>query len=58
MDEVERFAFAFDYYFRHFYAQPFPRDLMMHNLRNSIDSLFRRAKQLKTTKSQTPKRLG
>lgn len=49
------FALAFEYYFKHFYAQQFPRDPMIQNLMRSIDSLYARARQLKSTKSRNSK---
>jgi hypothetical protein len=50
MEEVERFTLAFEYYFKHFYAQSFPRDKMLKDLMNSMDSLYKRARKLKGAK--------
>jgi hypothetical protein len=55
-NEVERFFAGFEYYFRQLHAPAFPRDFMMQNLMKTIDSLYRRARHLKSAKERNVKR--
>lgn len=55
-DETERFALAFEYHFKQLYAPSFPREPMLNNLIHSIDSLFKKAKRLKSAKDVSAKR--
>ncbi|KAI6176610.1 Membrane-associated guanylate kinase [Aphelenchoides bicaudatus] len=54
-NEAERFLLGFEYYFKQLHAPPFPRDRMMQNLTKTVDSLYRRARQLKNAKERNVK---